>query len=95
MCSHLTQESGILQRLEQYKPYYQEPRKKGDFNPVGTDISLCKICISLAMHRPWMHSTSQLTTPQKTERFSLPFVVERLAIPWDAHVMYIVLLPFL
>ena len=28
------QESGILQRIEQYKPVFQEPRRKADFNPV-------------------------------------------------------------
>jgi hypothetical protein len=32
-CINHWRENGILQRMEQFKPYYQEPRKKGDFNP--------------------------------------------------------------
>jgi regulator of telomere elongation helicase 1 len=32
-CINYWRENGILQRMEQYKPYYQESRKKGDFNP--------------------------------------------------------------
>ena len=31
-----TQEKGMLQRMEQYKPTFQEPKRKGDFNPVIT-----------------------------------------------------------
>ena len=41
----LVQENGILQRMEQYKPYYQEPRRKADFNPVGTEYSHNSVCI--------------------------------------------------
>jgi regulator of telomere elongation helicase 1 len=32
-CMDYWRENGILQRMEQYKPYFQEPRRKGDFNP--------------------------------------------------------------
>ena len=77
---HLAQENGILQRMEQYKPYFQEPRRKGDFNPVNSAYYASKeysVMQIIWPFRQWMLSMMLLMTPKKMEPFSLQYVEER------------------
>lgn len=41
----LLQEGGILQRIEQYKPVFLEPKRKTDFNTVSRQYWRTHLCL--------------------------------------------------
>ena len=78
-----TQDNGILQRIEQYKPVFLEPKRKADFNPVLSNPILLQYLLptfiecTILSYRQWMLSTRTSEIQRQKEPFSLQCAEER------------------